>query len=462
MAKKKHVEKPQRQFTKRQLSSIKRQKRRQNFIFYGGILIIVAVIVIVLVGVYLFEIRPYHQTAIKVYDREFNTRYFMDAVEYESRYYPPEYLPQALQTIVQSTPSVIEGSELIRLGAAELGITVRDDEVKEYLKELEDLREQEYLAQLEVLKEQGELSEEEYLKAQDELREFETPINDASIDLARTDLLRDRLYDEYIPTIIPSTADQVYMMVMLLESESQANEIALELETSGDFTALAEEHSLEVYYKDEKGDLGWHTSEYLEYRLDTTVPVEFAFAAEIGTISQPLYDEDFPKGMGYWVVNILEREGEDKAHVQVILVGSMQDADMVMQKVLMGENFGELAKVFSQDEASREQGGDLGLVTKGTRTTAFDAYVFNPDFGDVGIVGPFRDDNVTTQGAYWLIKAVDKEENRPIGEEDKEYLENTAYSDWVSQLWEEAAEEIDSSYLTLDLLEWIMEKLAEG
>jgi hypothetical protein len=140
LAKKKKVEKPQRQITRRQLSSIKRQKRRQNFIFYGGILIIAVVIVIVFVGLYMGEIRPYHQTVIKVYDREFDARYFMDAVKYSAvRYYgqlyTPEIFTQNLSTFVYQTPSIIIQAELIRRAAEELEITVSNDEVKESLKE---------------------------------------------------------------------------------------------------------------------------------------------------------------------------------------------------------------------------------------------------------------------------------------------------------------------------------------
>ena len=130
MAKKKNVEKTPRQYTKRQISSIKRQKRRQNFIFYGGISIIVVVVIIVLVGLYIGEIRPYGQTALKIYDRDFSARYYMDATKY---IYNPEYLD--LQTAFSYASTYIQQAELIRRGAEELGIVVEDDEVKQILKE---------------------------------------------------------------------------------------------------------------------------------------------------------------------------------------------------------------------------------------------------------------------------------------------------------------------------------------
>ena len=429
MAKKKNVEKPHRQITKRQASSIKRQKRRQNFIFYGGILIIAVVLVIVFVGLYMGEIRPYHQTVLKVYDREFNAQYLMDTAKYFGRLYPPESYLTNLSGLVYSSPNYILQSELIRRGAEELGITVSNDEVKEYLKEQEDLIER------------------------------EIPVNDASVDLARLGFLNERLLEEYFKPQVPATADQVNMMVMFLESESQASAITAEFAASGNFTGLAGEYSLDFYTKEKMGDLGWRSRDFLEYELGTTVPVGYAFDAEIGTLSQPIYDE-ISKSIGYWLVNILERQENNQAYVEVILLGSVEEADIVFHRLIDGENFGELAREFSQDD-SREQGGDLGWVTPGSRSAVFDEYVFNPEAVDLGVQGPIEDTSITTTGGYWLVQVVDREENRPLEDEEKESLAEQAFSDWVSQLWEDAADEIDQSFLTAEVTQWIVEKLME-
>ena len=429
MAKKKNVEKPQRQITKRQASSIKRQKRRQNFIFYGGILIIAIVLVIVFVGLYMGEIRPYHQTVLKVYDREFNAQYLMDTAKYFGRLYPPESYLTNLSGLVYSSPNYILQSELIRRGAEELGITVSNDEVKEYLKEQEDLIER------------------------------EIPVNDASVDLARLGFLNERLLEEYFKPQVPATADQVNMMAMFLESESQASAITAEFAASGNFTGLAGEYSLDFYTKEKMGDLGWRSRDFLEYELGTTVPVGYAFDAEIGTLSQPIYDE-ISKSIGYWLVNILERQENNQAYVEVILLGSVEEADIVFHRLIDGENFGELAREFSQDD-SREQGGDLGWVTPGSRSAVFDEYVFNPEAVDLGVQGPIEDTSITTTGGYWLVQVVDREENRPLEDEEKESLAEQAFSDWVSQLWEDAADEIDQSFLTAEVTQWIVEKLME-
>jgi len=297
LAKKKKDEKPPRHISKRQLSSIKRHKRRQRLIFFSGIIIIVVVLVIVFVGIYMGEIRPYHKTIAKVYDREFSAQYLMDAVEYFGQYYSPETFITQLSSLINIASNYTVQSELIRRGAEDLGITVEDDEVKASLKENKET------------------------------------VNDASVDFTRLGFLNERLFEEHFLPQVPTSADQVNMTAMFLESESQAANITAELANGGNFTALAAEHSLDVYSKEKMGDLGWHSREFLESEMGATIPVEYAFTAEIGVLSQPLYDEK-SKSIGYWVVNILEREEDIQAHVQVILVGSVEEADIVMQKLI--------------------------------------------------------------------------------------------------------------------------------
>jgi parvulin-like peptidyl-prolyl isomerase len=425
LAKKKNVEKPQRQVTKRQLSNIKRQKRRQNFIFYGGILVIAVVLVIVFVGLYLGEIRPYHDTVVKVYDKEFSVQYLIDTVKYYSHNQPPQSVLTQLSYLIQSSISAITQTELIRYGGEQLGVTVDDDVVEESLKE------------------KG------------------IPVSDAGIDLERLSFLNEKLIEEYFKPQVPTSAEQVNIMAMFLESESQAISISAELSVSDNFTGLAAEHSLEPYSREKMGELGWHTRDFLEYNLETAVPVDYAFQAEIGTLSQPIHDENLTKHIGYWIVNIVERQENDQAHVQVMLLGSEQEANMVLQRLIIGEDFGELAREFSQDITSRELGGDLGWITPDVKTAAFDAAVFNPEAGDVGIIGPFPDNAVTTTGGYWLVQVVDREENRPLDQEEIDNLAGQAYSEWVAQLWEDGTDEIRQDLLTSDMTLWITEKLVD-
>lgn len=62
-----------------------------------------------------------------------------------------------------------------------------------------------------------------------------------------------------------------------------------------------------------------------------------------------------------------------------------------------GEDFSELAKIYSHDAGTAENGGDLGFISKGTMVKPFEDAVFSGKVGD--IIGP-----VQTQYGFHLIK----------------------------------------------------------
>ena len=59
---------------------------------------------------------------------------------------------------------------------------------------------------------------------------------------------------------------------------------------------------------------------------------------------------------------------------------SKEQAVQILERAKKGENFGALAKEFSEDPGSKDNGGDLGFVKKGAFIPEFEAVVFNPDF----------------------------------------------------------------------------------
>jgi parvulin-like peptidyl-prolyl isomerase len=423
LAKKKKAEKPPREYTRRQLSQFKRQKRRQRITLIGGIFVIAVVVLIVLLGWYIGEYRPMHQTVIRVYDTEFDMDYYIDMLKIGGQGQSADYL----QSIADSVTREIEQNELIKRAAAQLNITVSDDEVREHLKSLN------------------------------------TSINDASMDLGRNQMLRDRLYDEYFEAMVPVSDRQVHIMAMLLESESQAAEIRNRLQNSENFTTLAEEFSLNDYTKNNKGDVGWHPEGVLAALLGSSVPGEYAFSSEVGVLSQPRYDEGKTKDFGYWLIRVQEKEYEEEAQVQAILLGSEEEAQDVKARLEAGEDVATLAEELSQFEESQKQGGSLGLVSEGEMSAAFDEYVFNPEV-EIGVWSePIRDETVTTRGCYWLIKVLDRADDRPLETDDRDYLLSVEYNNWVSKLWIELSQDdIDDSYLDYEKKAWAIERAAGG
>jgi parvulin-like peptidyl-prolyl isomerase len=434
LAKKKKAEKPQHEMTRRRLAQWQREKRRQRIIFYAGIFIIAAIVLTVLAGWYASGYRPFHQTAIKVYDTKFDMRYYIDTLRLAARSQPSDSTQspaEYLQGIAGNVVTQIEQNELIKQGASQLNISVSDDEARE------------------------------------QLAGSAIPVNHASLDLVRSQILRGRIYQEYLDSQVPESADQVHIMAMFLENESQAAEVRDRLVNSNNisdnFTAQAAALSLDSYSKDNKGDIGWHPQEILTALLDSSVPGDYAFGSEVGVLSQPRLDADKMKQVGYWLVRVVSRQESDMdAQVEAILLGSQQEALDVKARIEAGEDFASLAKQFSQLSGAQDNGGELGLMSQSDLSPAVGEYVFDLAIKTGTLSEPIRDDTVSTKGGYWLIRVVDRDKDRPLDQDDRNYLLNKAFYDWVSTLWVAASGNVDNSYLDAQKNAWAIEQAVKG
>lgn len=94
---------------------------------------------------------------------------------------------------------------------------------------------------------------------------------------------------------------------------------------------------------------------------------------------------------------------ELKAHAAHILVTEEITATAVMTRLNAGEDFGTLAKEFSQDPGSKENGGDLGWASKGQFVPEFEAAIF-----DQLSVGQVTAVPVKTQYGFHIIKLIER------------------------------------------------------
>lgn len=420
MAKKKTTDKPQRQLTRRQLSQYQKQKRRQRFIFIGGIVIVAVIVVLIFAGWLTSEYLPLRKTVITVDKYEYNMQYYIDTIKLYSRVTGQT----SVQTVANTVITQIENDALVMLGAEELGISVEDDEVRELLEE------------------------------------SETEITDVILDLTKVQLMQERVRSEYLAKQVPASASQVNIRVILLESENQAQEIRDRLQGSDNFSSIVEEFSLHESTKADKGEVGWHPEDVLTDTgiLNLAVPGEYAFGAEAGSISQPLYDEDRSKQAGYWLVNVIEKPTEAGANIQVILLGSEDEAKDIRSQIDTTENLTALIEEHSQHASSRTSGGMVTAITEGEMSDVIDSYVFDEDVAMGVWSEPLRDDTVSTTGGYWLVEVIDKDDDREISEEDNQRLVSKLYSEWYSGLRESYKDVINHDYLTLEEIQWAIEK----
>jgi foldase protein PrsA len=118
-----------------------------------------------------------------------------------------------------------------------------------------------------------------------------------------------------------------------------------------------------------------------------------------------------------------------------ILVEDEATANEIKQKLADGADFAELAKEYSTDEGSKENGGELGFFPKGTMVTEFEDVAFSLPINEIS-------DPVKTDYGYHIIKVEEKKEAKEANFDDskatiKETLIDqqleTEYSIWLEE-----------------------------
>ena len=130
------------------------------------------------------------------------------------------------------------------------------------------------------------------------------------------------------------------------------------------------------------------------------------------------------------------------ASVQEILRGGEEGAQSIMARIEAGEDFAAGAEEFSQEDFSRENGGDVGWVNKNIMSPAFQEIVFSAELETLS--EPIRDEMVVTKGGYWLIKVVGKEENREIDEETRSSLKAYDLTEWIKAMADDPANSLET------------------
>jgi len=174
-----------------------------------------------------------------------------------------------------------------------------------------------------------------------------------------------------------------------------------------DFGELAKRYSEDPGSARNGGELGFVEKGTLFQSFE-----EVAFQLEPSVVSDVV---ETP--VGFHLIQMIEKRGE-KANMRHILIRievTSRDEGEVLDKLsdsrkraLSGEDFGELAKEFSQDLSTKEMGGDLGwLPLEELQIEAFKSAVDTLQVGE--ITHPFK-----TQFGYHIVKLEGRTEARKI------------------------------------------------
>ena len=161
------------------------------------------------------------------------------------------------------------------------------------------------------------------------------------------------------------------------QAEREANSIYEQLKAGADFREMAIAHSSDSRAL-EGGDLGWRKAGELP-----SLFAEQVFALQVGQTAPPIRSSS-----GFHIVQLLEKRGAGTEVVEQTLVRHIlvkpseirSDADTealikdIHRRILAGEDFAALARLYSDDPGSALAGGDLGWS---------EPEKFVPEFADV-------------------------------------------------------------------------------
>jgi parvulin-like peptidyl-prolyl isomerase len=119
----------------------------------------------------------------------------------------------------------------------------------------------------------------------------------------------------------------------------------------------------------------------------------------------------------------------EQVHASHILLNKEEDARKALARVEGGEDFAQVAKEVSEDEKTRENGGDLGWFPRDTirvpPSVADAAFSVQP--------GHVVTDVVQSYQGFHVVKTLERQPDRPLSEDDLPLYQRKAFTDWLQE-----------------------------
>lgn len=259
-------------------------------------------------------------------------------------------------------------------------------------------------------------------------------------------LIEKEIIDPGITELYERRKYELRVSHLMIRPDSLGDEKAKELTLSlidrinkgENFENLVKQYSDDLYSKNDGGDIYYVTAGMVIPEFE-----DAAYKTELGKI----YPEPVKTRYGYHIIKVTDkkvRTPQVKASHLVLdfKVDSVKvDTSAVLAQIKdlkkqldNGADFAELAKKYSEDPGSKNNGGDLGLVERRMMVKEFDEALFNLEEGQIS-------DIVKTRFGYHIIK-VNEKIHLPSFENEKENLKklfkksgyDQAYADYIKKL----------------------------
>ncbi len=178
---------------------------------------------------------------------------------------------------------------------------------------------------------------------------------------------------------------------ILVEDEATAYDIYERLQNGEDFQELLVEFTIDPGALGNRGELGNVSRGVLPPNLEMA-----AFEAPLNEFSGPIQSEQ-----GFHIFEVFKKVESPVVTARHILLEQEEDANTAIDLLEQGNDFAELAQLYSIDTGSGIQGGELGEFGLGMMVPEFEEAAFGAEVGE--IIGP-----VQTQFGYHVIEVTDK------------------------------------------------------
>ncbi len=289
MAKKRKKERKEWIITKGRLSRWQRERRISRYIVIGASLVIAAIIGVIAYGYYDSEVKPFHQTVIRVNDKTFDMSYYIKMLRFY--WISGGQNPSMLDLLSDQVINLIENDELIRQEASKLGLKATAEEIDNKIRQQFSPPEKEK-SEGSAEKENSKQLFEKFLKrvqlTEEEYRE-----------LIATDILRKKLRDYIGREKVPEKVPQIKVEGILVDKKD-LDTVKAKLKAGESLSSLAEKFSKYSGSKGNKADLGWIPKGIMGEDFD-----KVAFKLKPGVLSEPI---SVAGGERYWFIKVLKKE----------------------------------------------------------------------------------------------------------------------------------------------------------
>jgi parvulin-like peptidyl-prolyl isomerase len=270
-------------------------------------------------------------------------------------------------------------------------------------------------------------------------------------EIIRTQLLAEKLQDQIGEERVSATAEQIEVRHILIrfdetaaitpteelteteeitqtgeitlteeitESEDAAEEPVAETEMVTETLAAAE---LETGTETVTETVTFTVTQPLTL-TDTMTETEVVTATEVVTDTETITDTETVTDME----PVTEAETEIVAEESRDEAAALAFAQELRARILAGEDFAQLAAIYSEDPGSGMDGGNLGWVGRGAFVPEFEEAAFALPNGEIS-------EPIRTQFGYHLIEVINRDENRPKDENQLQQERAQAFSAWLQE-----------------------------